>query len=117
MVMALFKFVDHPERGIVAAHLRQWVASHPEVTRIIVYGSRARGDYRSDSDLDVAVELDKSRWDESPFVIWMSSGKSWERELAPNIPWPLHLEWHDTDGETPTVAAGIERGHHVVYER
>ncbi len=117
LALTPLKFVAHPDKGIVVTHLRQWAASHPEIARIIIYGSRARGDHRSDSDFDVAVELDKSRWDESPFVIWTASARAWRRELAPNIPWPLDLQWHDKDGETPTVAAGIESGPLVVYER
>ena len=36
------------------------------IERVVLYGSRARGDYRADSDYDVAVFLDgfESRWAE-----------------------------------------------------
>ena len=38
----------------------------PRVERIMLYGSRARGDFRTDSDYDVAVFLTDitSRWEE-----------------------------------------------------
>ncbi len=36
--------------------LRQAFARHPGVERVWLYGSRARGDYRPDSDIDLAVD-------------------------------------------------------------
>lgn len=105
------------EKQDLIVSLKSWAVRHPEITRVIVYGSRARGDHRPDSDLDVAVEIEKSKWQESPFAIWLTSTAAWQRELEPKLPWPLDLQWHDPDGETPTVTAKIHRGHFVVYER
>lgn len=97
--------------------LRQWAATHLEIARVVIFGSRARGDHRPDSDLDVAVELGRSRWDEAPLAIWITSAETWRRELAPNLPWPVDLQWNDNSGETPLVSAGIQKGHIVAYER
>jgi|KBSSwiStaDraftv2_1062776.scaffolds.fasta_scaffold00845_20 predicted nucleotidyltransferase len=36
--------------------LRLWAAGNPLIVRLWLYGSRARGDHRDDSDLDIAVE-------------------------------------------------------------
>jgi len=36
------------------------VRDHAQVKRIILYGSRARGNYAPTSDIDIAVELDSS---------------------------------------------------------
>ena len=30
--------------------------SHPQVVQLVLYGSRARGDYRSGSDIDIAID-------------------------------------------------------------
>lgn len=109
------QFAEHPERDTIVSRLREWGIRHPEVRRIIVFGSRARGEHHAGSDLDLALELSKSRWDESPEVIWMSSAGRWRQELAPSIPWSLDLQWHDLDGATPIVSSGINRGHFVVY--
>lgn len=103
------KFINHPERARIESQLEQWARTHPEITRLIVYGSRARGDYRPDSDLDLAVELEAAGWDENPFTTWTASAESWRRELAPLLPWPLQLEWHDPNGETEVVAGGLLR--------
>ena len=37
------------------AHLPE--AALPDISRIILYGSRARGDHRGDSDIDIAIVL------------------------------------------------------------
>lgn len=37
------------------AHLPE--AALPDISRVILYGSRARGDHRGDSDIDIAIVL------------------------------------------------------------
>ena len=61
--MALDVF-NHPEvskeRAVARAFLRRLPASY-EVAQTILFGSRARGDHRPDSDLDLAVVLKGER--------------------------------------------------------
>lgn len=111
------RFADHPKKSSIVATLCEWAAKHPEIARVIIYGSRARGDHRPESDLDVAVELNQTSVGEAPFVTWISDAAKWTSELSPSLPWPLDLQWHDTDGETPTVTAKIAKGHFIAYER
>lgn len=42
----------------------------PRLERVVLFGSRARGDARPDSDYDIAVFLDgmESRWDEADLL-------------------------------------------------
>ena len=40
----------------VVQRLHEVFASCPKVSRAIVYGSRARGDYRPNSDIDITLE-------------------------------------------------------------
>lgn len=111
------KLVDDPRQAAVLATLQKWAERHPEVSKVIIFGSRIHGAPRPDSDIDIAVELDKSQWDESPFGIWIASAQAWRQELELLLPWELDLQWHDRDGETGTVAAGILSGHIIAYER
>ena len=44
--------------------LLETFSRYPKVERVIIYGSRARGDYRPGSDIDLAVIAPKMRFDE-----------------------------------------------------
>lgn len=55
------------------------IASHPKVERVLLYGSRARGDFRAGSDIDLAVDaptMAQTEWsrltskiEESPYIV------------------------------------------------
>jgi predicted nucleotidyltransferase len=111
------KFAEHPAKDAILRSLQAWARARSEIVRVILFGSRVRGDHRADSDLDVAVELEAAGWDEEPFVTWTASAPRWRQELESLLPWPLDLQWHDLAGETPIITAGIQRSHFVAYER
>jgi predicted nucleotidyltransferase len=55
------KFVDREEILLVARETaRQIGAAHPQVLRVLLFGSFARGDYGTRSDLDLLVILKES---------------------------------------------------------
>lgn len=55
------------------------IAAHPKVERVLLYGSRARGDFRPGSDIDLAVDapaMTQTEWskltskvEESPYIV------------------------------------------------
>jgi len=51
------------------AILQEIGKNHPGIKRIIIFGSRARGNYKNASDVDLAIEGDLS-----PADIWKISG-------------------------------------------
>ncbi len=54
--------LDRAERAVTDALARRLAAAYPEdLLEVRVFGSRARGDHREDSDLDVAVIVEKLR--------------------------------------------------------
>jgi predicted nucleotidyltransferase len=97
--------------------LRAWASATPCVRKVSIFGSRAKGTPRNDSDLDVAVEIDAMGNDESPYVSWFHAKRSWHSELQQQLNVPLDLEWFDPAGSTPTIAKGLSEGNVVVYER
>ncbi len=48
-----------PERFYV--WLREVVFTNPHVSKVILFGSRARGDHRERSDIDLAISVDERR--------------------------------------------------------
>jgi predicted nucleotidyltransferase len=58
----------------------------PRLKRALLYGSRARGDFREDSDYDVLVVLEGpfDRWAETMRLAELSSDITWDTTRAPN---------------------------------
>ena len=87
---------------------------------MFVFGSRARGDHRPDSDIDIAVELDPTEFrgaDESGgLATWMFETGGWTDELQNLLPFKVQIERYHAD-QTPTVAGGVARASILVYEK
>lgn len=97
--------------------LGRWGRGNKSIRKIYVYGSRARGDFNENSDLDIAIELDLSEGDENIEATWISEGKKLKKELQLLLPeYSVHLELYDED-KTPTVKTGIENSGKLVYSR
>lgn len=104
----------------IALALAGWARTKPLVKRVFIFGSRARGDHRPDSDLDVAIELDPESFqgaDESGGIAtWMFETTGWKEELLRIVPFAVQLE--QLCGEhTPTIQSGVERSSLLVYEK
>lgn len=98
------------------AIVRAWASTIPEITHAYVFGSRARGDYRPESDLDIAIRLQARGRDPSPSVTWFGEGDKWERQLQSMLPVRLDLQSLD-DIETPDIKRSIEESLRLIYQR
>ncbi|MDF2435212.1 MAG: uncharacterized protein JWP44_4843, partial [Mucilaginibacter sp.] len=58
-----------------------WAAGHPEVLEVVLFGSRARGDHRPDSDVDLAVRA-ASPDNRTPLGVYIQHCQEWRSELA-----------------------------------
>jgi uncharacterized protein len=101
----------------VAGSIAQWGAGNPHIRRVWVYGSRANGTHRPDSDINIAVELEPVGDSEETLSIWLANGALWQSQLQSRIPLRVDLEWFDPDGGTSTLQAALDRGKVLVYER
>jgi predicted nucleotidyltransferase len=104
----------------IAQVLSGWATSNPLVSKIWLFGSRVRGTCHSESDIDVAVELDLafSRGvDESGgLATWMHDTHSWQDEIQALVPYKLDL--HRYGGiETPTISKALQRSSILVYDK
>jgi predicted nucleotidyltransferase len=86
-----------------------------------IFGSRARGDHRPGSDLDVAVELDMtaaSGSDESGgLATWMFESEVWEKQLSVRLPLKLDLRLYQDEKKTPKIHKGLCESKRLVYEK
>jgi predicted nucleotidyltransferase len=96
---------------IVAA----WAASEPLVREAYIFGSRVRGTHRPDSDIDIAVKINKQPGDESEYVCWAFEGDRLTERLQKLIPVKVQLEWYDPI-ETPHVRMGIVESSVKAYQ-
>ncbi|HVZ46351.1 MAG TPA: nucleotidyltransferase domain-containing protein [Ramlibacter sp.] len=106
--------VDPPTRAAVSAFLKKASAALP-VQHAILYGSRARGDARPDSDADVAVILPQESGPDSIVNAQMQlSDLAYDVLLDTGIrvsPLPIwQSEWdHPKDSPNPRLLANIRR--------
>ena len=100
-----------------ADSIAQWAAENPEVRRVWVFGSRAKGTHRPDSDIDIAVELEPVGDSEETLTRWIAQSDLWESQLQSRVVAKIDLEWFDPDGSTPTVQAGLNVAKVLIYER
>lgn len=96
------------------ARLVAWARLQPTIRELLVFGSRARGDARPDSDLDLAVRLDTREGEELAELI----GKSprWKRELSVLLAVPV-LGIYLADDPDSGVSDAIRREGLVVYRK
>ena len=96
--------------------LRRWAEANPIVERVWIFGSRARGDSRPDSDLDVAVEHGVMPGDGDHFTTGLCAPSEWSAELQPEAKLKLDI-WSYRPGDTPTIEAGLREASQIIYER
>jgi predicted nucleotidyltransferase len=94
--------------------IRAWADSKAIVSRVWVFGSRARGTNRTDSDLDVAVEHGALPGDSSPLTTSIGELDGWSRELQPKLSLSLDLESY-IPGVTPTIEKALAESSVLIY--
>ena len=73
--------------------LRAEVHRFPEVRAVYLYGSRARGDYSPQSDIDIAID--------APGLTQQSFAQLWSAIDALPIAFPLDCVWLQALAESP----------------
>ena len=98
-------------RTIVAG----WAASQPLIVRAWVFGSRARGAARTDSDLDVAIEVATLPGDSGPLTTFIGESDKLKRSLQACVPVNVHLHWYGGLSETQPIHDGLQQSSILVY--
>jgi len=91
-----------------SSRLVRWAQGKPEISELWLFGSRVRGDFREDSDLDVAVVMVGG--DEGDRLgNWICLSDEWETELNALIPVKVDLDLGDEDISKVVVAPALKR--------
>lgn len=104
---------DVLERDIEA--IRSWAAEKPFMIRVWIFGSRARGDHRPDSDLDIAIEHEALPGDNNAIVTGFDQ-KLWQDELQERTTLPVHVHSY-IPGVYTRIGAALERSSRLIYLR
>jgi predicted nucleotidyltransferase len=89
-----------------------WAREEPRVAAVFLFGSRARGGYRADSDLDLAVVLTEDENDTaSGYAIF--AGNRMRVAIAQAIPVSIHL--HFAFSEDEVVWPAVQDHGHLLY--
>lgn len=91
----------------------EWAERHSEISRVYLYGSRARGDHLEDSDIDLAIEVVAQPGDANSFATWMYWHAAYKE--APDLhlsakPHPLWIGWEE-------VGQGVENDGELLFQR
>jgi predicted nucleotidyltransferase len=95
--------------------IREWASKKPFVKSVHIFGSHITGG-KNPNDLDVALEIEPLRGDQSAQTTWICERKKWHEELAQKLEHKLDLQRYDQNGN-PTIKKGLEKGSILIYIR
>lgn len=90
-----------------------WAQQERIVERVYFFGSRVRGSYQPNSDLDIAVKLTYPDVD-TALAYWSFEVDAWMSRLSTILPWKPDLQLLAPDG-TPAISAGVKESSILVY--
>lgn len=86
-----------------------WASKHPRIEEIWLFGSRARGDHCSGSDLDLAIKMS--------WLDWFDWHGSYEKNPDLVLSMPVHLECYDPSQDFSTVNSAVQSEGILIYNK
>jgi predicted nucleotidyltransferase len=81
--------------------LAAWAASQPRIRRVWLFESDAKRKARSDSELDIAIEMEPVPDSEETIAFWIAHAEEWQTQLEKCVGSGVDLEWFDPDVDAP----------------
>lgn len=108
------------ELPVIEKIVAEWASHVPEISRAWLFGSRVKGTFTGDSDVDIAVEFDLAYiarlGDPDGLNTWFAGKEQWRRELQGRIPIRVQLEWHHPE-RTKIISSGLAEGSRILYRK
>jgi predicted nucleotidyltransferase len=99
----------------IRAVITAWADDRPLIERIVLFGSRARGDHQPDSDFDLAIVVSAQEGSTTGGT-YFAYRREWKRELEEVHEWEISLVHDDPNGD-PEIQANIHNDGITVYAR
>ena len=91
-----------------------WARKHPEIRAVYLYGSRARGDNKAGSDIDLAVRMMPTGHDDA-YNVWWEWHDRYKKCPDLHVGNPVHLEWYEEDSSLERVGPAVARDGVLLY--
>ena len=101
--------MSHPDLEAIAKAVADWVEPAPGIPAVYIFGSRVRGDYREDSDIDVRLYQDEWVADNETTDWWTEQNDRGFAELKAQLPGPLSIHCESEDAADPAIREGAKR--------
>ena len=96
--------------------VRSWAENEDLVKQAILFGSRARNDYRDSSDIDIALVLYEQPNDSNLLSTWVFEKERLTSTLQELLPYKLDLQLFDGEN-TKTILSGINESSIMILDK
>lgn len=97
--------------------VHRWALSEPLVRKAYLFGSRVKGTAHDESDLDIAIEVEKLRGDSGEYTSFVFESEKLCARLQKELPFPVDLQWYGGLRETPIIHAALAEASVLAFER
>lgn len=98
------------------AVIQRWAYATSIVKRVWVFGSRALGVHKPESDLDIAVEHDVLPGDSDVLTTGFCEPANWREQLQPLLHLRLDIQSYIL-GDSKIVESGLRKSSRLIYEK
>ena len=97
------------------AEIVLWAKKHRDIKQVYLYGSRARGDNKPGSDIDLAIMMNMRAGDENAFATWIFWQEDFKENPDLHLSSEIHLQWYEKNEGLERVGPGVENDGILLY--
>jgi len=94
-----------------------WAKKHPEIRTVHLIGSRAKGNSRSDSDIDLAISMNTGPDPALSYGTWFYWKMEYDLKPDLMLPYTIQLEWYEYGADLEVVGPAVKRDGVLIYQR